>query len=133
MDKQQRYELYKYSVGPGWWNFLDRYIPKIKKVDPDAELHLKEKFGTARLRIESKKIPATAFYELQDQIELESSELCENCGSPARIRYVRGWYKALCVRCNGLNDNAKEKICEETERHWLGSAEDFFISDFVFL
>ena len=118
MNKQERYELYTYCVGPGWCSILDKYIPQLLKLDPDAELYIKEKFGLLRLDARSETINWTAFTEMKHAAELESETTCECCGAPGRLRINDGWQETLCDRCNSADKDAKEKIIGETEKQW---------------
>lgn len=119
VTKQQRYDLYSGSVGPGWWSLLDRYVDEILELDPDAEIFLKEKFGTARVDVMSANVSCRKIQNIVDPVESESSRVCECCGASGKIRRDRGWYRVLCDRCNALDHAAKERICAETERIWL--------------
>ena len=118
MNKKERYDLYEYSIGPGWWSILDKYIPQILALAPDAELYIKEKFGALRLNVESKTINWRAFQEIKHAAELESETVCEVCGAPGKLRENNGWYETLCDRCNSVDRDTKNKLIEETEKQW---------------
>lgn len=118
MNKQERYELYEYNVYPGWWCILDKYIPQILKMAPDAELYVKEKFGLLRLDARSKTINWPAFIEIKHAVEMESSTVCECCGAPGSIRTNNGWQETLCDRCNSADKDTKNQIIEETKKQW---------------
>lgn len=118
MNKQERHELYVYNVYPGWWSILDKYIPQILELAPDAELYIKEKFGLLRLDAKSETINWTAFTEMKHAAELESETVCECCGSPGRLRTNNGWWETLCERCNSADEDKKRKIIKEAEAQW---------------
>ena len=124
MDKQQRYNLYKYSVAPDWWRILDKYVPKILELDPDCDLSIKEKYALLRIDVYSDKINAKISSLLEGAAEAESSEICEKCGQVGDRRNVRGWYKTLCDRCFAARDDLAlvRKFQEETEEKWLEEA-----------
>lgn len=119
MNKQERHELYAYSVCPGWWGILDKYIPKILELAPDAELYIKEKYGLLRLDARSETVNWTAFREIEREAEIASSTVCECCGAPGKLRTNNGWRETLCERCNRADSDTKNKIIEETEKQWL--------------
>lgn len=124
MNKSERHYLYKYNVDPGWWSILDKYIPQILAIAPDAELLIKEKFGLLRLNIESKTVNWTAFQEIKHAAELESATICEVCGAPGRLRINNGWRETLCDRCNSADEITKNKLIEEAEKQWWEAKED---------
>lgn len=120
MDKKARHTLYSGSVLPGWWNILDKYVPQILAIAPDAELYIKEKFGLLRLDARSETINWTEFTEIENAAEIASSTVCECCGAPGKRRTERSWIQTLCDRCNSITDNDKKRtIIEETEKQWL--------------
>lgn len=121
MDKQQRYELYKYAVGPGWWPVLDKYIPKILEADPDAYLYCKEKYGLLRIEISSKKIAIEQHMALENAAEMESSFFCECCGRPGRHRPDLDWMLTLCDECYKGGEKVQAAAEEEAEKRWLES------------
>lgn len=86
----------KYSVGKGWWNLLDEYIPKFKKVGA-KNITYKEKYGT--LRIESSN-SNNEINNLEEEIIKKSSKICEFCGADGTIiETSSGWLKTLCPEC----------------------------------
>lgn len=119
MDKQQRYELYKGSVGAGWWPVLDKYVPKILEEDPDAHLYIKEKYGLLRIEMYSKIIPVERHIELEGAAELESAVTCEFCGRPGKHRPQRDWMLTLCDECHNHNRKFREAAASAAEKKWL--------------
>lgn len=117
MDKQQRYDLYKYAIGPGWWPILDKYLPMIQEADPEAEISMKEKFGFLRLDVFSHK--AHAVNAMEYAAEMVSTVTCECCGRPGKLRPRMSWKTTLCNRCHRLGANRREKIYGKTEQLWL--------------
>ena len=122
MDKMQRYELYKASVYPGWWDILDRFIPKILEADPNTYLYIKEKFSFLRIEMSSTIIDLQQQIDWEKEAEVASSSVCEYCGQPGRIRPNRSWMQTLCDRCNRANSATKRKAIEEVEQRWLKEA-----------
>lgn len=124
MDKQEKEKLYG-EVFPGWWDILDKYVPQILAIAPDAELYIKEKFGLLRLNARSKTVDCKEFTEIKNAAELASSTVCEWCGQPGKHRTDRMWYQTLCDRCaDARGDNGlKDIITEATEKRWLEKEE----------
>lgn len=89
------------SVRPGWWSILDIYIPQILAIDPDAQIEVKEKFGTLRIWVGSETVDDCSVFDPFIQAAEEASKtVCEICGSPGRIRKKR-WVQTLCDECAG--------------------------------
>ncbi len=122
MDKQQRYDLYRISCGPGWWPILDKYVPKILEADPDIYMYIKEKYGLLRIETSSKKIPWEQTIALEEAAEIESSTVCECCGRPGQVRDLP-WILTLCDDCLKKDMKGREAVEEETEKRWLETAE----------
>lgn len=122
MDKEARYNLYKGRVWPGWWPILDKYIPQIKAIDPNAEIEVKEKLGTLRIWVGSLMDDHAPFNKIELAAEEESCTVCEYCGAPAKRRTNRRWIVTLCDRCNNASNARKGRIIEETEQKWLTAA-----------
>ena len=124
MEQQKKLKLYSEIVLPGWWPILDKYIPQFRALDPNCEFFIKEKFGYLRIRALSQTLPASAFLELSQQAERESSSVCEYCGQPGKIRPKMSWRKTLCDRCYRLNRAGKNKAAREAERRWIERQEE---------
>ena len=124
MDKNDRYKLYSESVGPGWWEILDQYIPQILAIDPDAELYIKEKYGVLRLRAISETHDWHDFLEIENSAKVMSSTICEQCGALGKLRPNRIWMQTLCDRCNKThNQKIRELIAKETAAKWVSKKE----------
>lgn len=123
MDKQERYDLYSVTVCPGWWDILDKYIPQILAIAPDAELYIKEKYGLLRLNARSKTVSWKEFGTFEREAKFDSAMVCEICGAPGRLRENNGWRETLCDRCNDADQDTKEKIIKKTAERWLANEE----------
>lgn len=123
MNKQERYELYKGSVGPGWWPILDQYIPQILARDPECKPYIKEKFGYLRIEFYSDRIDLQEQIDIENAAELASSTVCEFCGQRGYIRTQRLWMQTLCNRCNKLDSLALRSVAQEAEQRWLDKEE----------
>ena len=122
MNKDTRYQLYKNTVHPGWWPILDRFIPKLLAIAPDAELLIKQKFGVLRLNARSKTIDRQEFIEIEKVAACASSTVCEFCGAPGKLRPKRDWMQTLCNRCNAAKTGRVSYILEKSEKKWLATA-----------
>lgn len=122
MDKKTRHDLYRYSVGPGWWNILDRYVPQYRALDPDCNFYIKEKYGVLRIYATGKLKQLNAFERVADAAELESETICECCGAPGRLRADLAWMLTLCDRCLEVDSEQRWRIEAETEQRWMESA-----------
>lgn len=98
---------------------MDRYIPQILALDPEAELSVKEKYGTLRVDISGKKIGFDRSCDFDIEMEKESFTVCECCGAPGEIRPDLSWILTLCDRCYRCSSTERHKIEEETEHRWL--------------
>ena len=110
MNKQL---LYAYScVGKGWWGLLDKYIPAIQSLDPNATFLPKEKYGELRLQafLTDSCKEKNAVWHLEREAEDASSHICEYCGEPGEPRTDRVWIKTLCDKCNVLDGDAVHNI-----------------------
>lgn len=119
MNKNERYNLYRNSVYPGWWGILDKYIPQILAMAPDAELYIKEKYGLLRIDVSSETVNWSTFLEMKYEAEEASATVCEVCGAPGKLRTERDWLQTLCDRCNNADEETKRNIIEEAEKQWL--------------
>lgn len=110
MTQQLKY-AYK-SVFPGWWPILDKYIPQMIALDPNCTLLVKEKYGT--LRIRPYKITNgsswEAFYDIANEAELESAQICEFCGKPGRLHEEDYWCKTMCDFCAAKDPSERLKM-----------------------
>jgi hypothetical protein len=85
-------------VGKGWSGLINNIYdakPKHTKI-----VDVKEKFAT--LRVYTSYAPDW-FENLIWHYEGKSSETCEQCGKPGKIRENRGWYLTLCEDCGRIS------------------------------
>ena len=88
------------SVRAGWWTILDTYIPQILAIDPEAQIEVKEKFGTLRIWVGSETIDDWGvFSPFIEAAEEASKTVCQICGEPGYCRPNKGWIQTLCDRC----------------------------------
>ena len=107
--------LYKnpivFECGPGWFDIihdlsvtieavLDYYADKHKAAEIEMyATQIKEKYGTLRFYMSCKN---DEICKLIAEAESVSSQTCENCGAPGRMRGV-SWYLVRCDKCYGEN------------------------------
>lgn len=91
------------GVQPGWWPILQEYIPQILAIDPEAQIEVKEKFGTLRIWVGSETVEdCSVFDRFVNAAEEASKTVCEICGAPGRLRKKR-WIQTLCDDCAELS------------------------------
>ena len=122
MDKKTRHDLYRYSVGPGWWGILDKYVPRFHSLNPDCHLCIKEKYGVLRIYVTGKLESLNAFEKMADAAELESVTICECCGAPGQLRDDLPWMLTLCDRCLEVGSEQRRCIEAEAEQRWMENA-----------
>lgn len=103
-------------IYPGWYEIAYRAIQKIKVLDPECDIYVKEKFGLLRIRVYSTTHHRSEFREIENAAELESSTTCEFCGQPGRLRSDRSYLHTLCDRCHSADN--RQQIIDETEKKW---------------
>ena len=108
-----------YLVGPGWWTIIDDYLEQAKRIDPNCELEVKEKYGSLRADILTENDDTrAALYQIEREMEKATAGVCEICGAPGKIVNRRSWQTTVCTRCAALDDAALRPIYKETEeRH----------------
>lgn len=82
------------GVKDGWIPTLEKLMVRLTGLGmkPEAVLQIKEKFGALRFYI------SNGTEEMHDaimQAENASSQICEDCGEPGRLR-EGAWLKTLC-------------------------------------
>ncbi len=110
-------KLYKHGIafecGPGWYNILhelsikierklEEYAEKYKTVEGEENeycemyaVQIKEKYGTLRFYMSCE---TDEISELIHEYEALSSQTCECCGAPAKMR-GRHWMEVKCDKC----------------------------------
>lgn len=90
-------------VRSGWWPILDKYVPLILAIDPEAQIEVKEKFGMLRIWVGSETLEdCSVFDPFIEEAEEASKTVCEICGAPGRLRKGR-WIQTLCDDCAELS------------------------------
>lgn len=110
-------KLFKHGIcfecAPGWYDIIRDVANKIERIlEKDAEAYrviegeesaycemyavqIKEKYGTLRFYMSCE---TDEISELIRDAEVLSSQTCENCGNPGRMR-GRYWYEVKCDEC----------------------------------
>lgn len=112
-----------YLVGPGWWELLDQQFARMREIDPEVDVDVKEKYGLARVEFSTEKDDAfEQLNKIARETEEQSGHICEICGQSGAVVKQGGWLSTLCDRCASLDDKALRPIHAETEeRYFRGS------------
>ena len=104
-----------FECAHGWYDIVHDLSIKIEKIldkNPEREdipqgeeidyyamyaVQVKEKYGTLRFYMSSE---TDEISDLISEAETLSSQTCENCGAPAKMRGVH-WYEVKCDKCYG--------------------------------
>lgn len=110
-----------YPVGPGWWPLLDTRLPEIKALAPEADIHVKEKYGLCRVLffyLTEDKESLDKAHTIAREIEAASAQICEVCGGTGEVSDVGGWLTCLCSRCAALSQEERSRAeAEEVEKY----------------
>lgn len=98
------YVLFGIECGDGWYKLLDGLCGKIEKeLSKDGKLakkfyvtQIKEKFAGLRFYT---SYGNDKVFDLINEAENDSFNICENCGKPAKHQTVKGWMLTLCKAC----------------------------------
>lgn len=99
-------EYIRFECGDGWFDILRTLSVKIEnllerdegKYDSPVEMfaiQVKEKYGTLRFYM---SCGTDEIDELIKETEALSTQTCEVCGMPAKMRGVR-WFEVRCDKC----------------------------------
>lgn len=115
--------VYKYLVGPGWWPIIDHHLARARKLDPDCDISVKEKYGLLRAHfLSDKQNMSNALHQIALEMEVASESVCQECGAPGHTVRENGWLVTLCDRCAALSTAERSKITDETmEKYYRGS------------
>lgn len=86
-----------FECGNGWYDLIYKLCKDVSEVSPETKIvQVKEKFGELRFYVNSANNKA---YELIDEAERKSREICEVCGSKSKVRNNNGWLSTICDKC----------------------------------
>ena len=90
----------------GWFNIVETLLQCLHKLDCIRIRQIKEKWGCLRIYTETRGprnpnhsdccIKANAYCDFAMDI---SSKTCTECGKPATIQQLGGWFIAMCLEC----------------------------------
>lgn len=90
-------------TGEGWYDLISDLDKQIAVLDPGYTIaQVKEKFGGLRFYID--EVNPDVRSQIEDLIKVaegKAAKTCEDCGKPALLRRVNGWYSTLCDECFG--------------------------------
>ena len=90
-----------FECGSGWYELLNELAKKITDhcKDKGIEIHasqVKEKYGGLRFYVDS---ATDEIYDLIDQAEKKSFDICEICGELGTLRTDNKWCSVRCHDC----------------------------------
>lgn len=101
----------KDTVGPGWWPIIDKYLPQmVEEYSEIKDYDVKEKYGTLHIVIYGTVLGQDKTLELAREVERASAKVCQECGSPRKLRWERGWIGTLCDNCATAKKNNQNFI-----------------------
>ena len=102
------------DVGPGWAKVIQPLVDYAIVHDLRIS-QIKEKFGTLRFY----SALDDTLDKMIEEAEKLSSETCEACGAPGRVRHT-GWWLCLCDACEDreVADGARAKDESRSEEDW---------------
>ena len=101
MGREPIADPYYFEVKSGWYTLIKNLISDLIELGWNKEIcQVKEKFGTLRFYINS---GSDEIHNRIRQSELDSSKICEQCGSPGELIKDRGWLSTLCEEHNKPN------------------------------
>jgi hypothetical protein len=89
------------ECGKGWYDLIDNLCSEIKRhaehIKQDVHIaQVKEKFGGLRFYTHGTD---EQIYGMISFAEAFSFSICEECGSPGKLREDRAWWKVRCDKC----------------------------------
>jgi len=111
-DPRKTCLAYGIECDSGWFDLIDKFcegVAKLCKNEVDFYFtQIKEKFGmlTIYYRCAAKYgMPINkAITQLNEEIMMESCEVCERCGSRENVsQNERGWVKSYCAQCRAVD------------------------------
>lgn len=87
------------DCGDGWFDLIFEMCQKIKETGLDQDLRfmqVKEKYAMLRVYDNGS---CDEIYDIISEYENISGEVCEECGSKAKIRVRGSWYYCRCDEC----------------------------------
>lgn len=100
-DREPIADPYYFEVNSGWYMLIKHLISDLIELGWNKEIcQVKEKFGTLCFYINS---GSDEIHNRIHQAELDSSKICERCGSPGELIKDGGWLSTLCEEHNKPN------------------------------
>jgi hypothetical protein len=93
-DHKATLEDLQRQVGPGWAELIERCFNACYEHNVRVA-QVKEKFGGLRFYVDAAPMEV---YDVIDECERLSYEICEKCGKPGKPR-GGGWVLTLCDEC----------------------------------
>lgn len=100
-DDKTCFSLFGIECDKGWYGLINTIIEKIidynsSHIQKIEITQIKEKYGGLRFYI---TFGTDEIYDLIDECEDESYNICEICGSKENVFQTDGWIKTICKKC----------------------------------
>jgi len=94
----------QFDCEDGWYDLLDEFFAKLMKMDrpPDFKMvSIKQKYGGLSVWGHNWN---DAIYDMFHEVERESINICEHCGSRSKVRFITidGWEQVACYPCRQM-------------------------------
>lgn len=89
------FEATYFECEQGWYNLIRDLASELAKNSNIKVLQVKEKFGSLRFYVSGATDADEALIKVAEE---RSSNICERCGKPGRLRKYN-WWKTLCEDC----------------------------------
>ena len=98
-----------FECGDGWYDLIDdlcyklqAYVDDFDSVDQVVAGQVKEKFGGLRFYLDHGGDDCV--YDLIRNAEHKSHSICEECGSPGKVKNLGRWMVCRCSDCFTRNE-----------------------------
>lgn len=84
-----------FECDDGWYNLIFELSRQICEMSPMTKaMQVKEKFGTLRFYVDG--AAESVVFDIIDEFEKCSGNICETCGAPGGLKFRGYWLKTLC-------------------------------------
>lgn len=105
MSMRESLMSFGFECGDGWFRLIHDLSAKLDKLileTPECDRHhvhafqVKEKYGELSFYM---SLGTGEMYDLIEEAERASTEICEQCGQPGKLRNKHGWMYTACEEC----------------------------------
>ena len=122
------FELFHIECGKGWESlykpileYIENYNTDKKEEEKIIVTQVKEKWGGLRFYVSHH---TDELFEMINNAEKESYEICETCGTRDNVGLKGGWYETICYNC--VKKRSKESCMPiqwinrtNKEKYWI--------------